>query len=419
MAFNEILSLLFFFTVSYGLGSFFTAKLNFERNYERYIMQTGFGIAVFAVLIALLGIIRIPLHWSIFLLLSLIGIFLEYKRGTKYSIQLKKSTFYFAGAIVVFIFAMTMYLTGAFSYDYLENDDSWAHAHGISYVKESMSILEPIKGRQILQYLDAYPPAYEGILGVINQISNSTKWTLKVYNSLFIGLSIIFLFFLTFALTKRNDIALWSSFFAAIIPAFFSHFIWSHTLALMFFPISLYALVKIREQKNFMYATSICGAAIFVTSIDEAIKFGLFMAIFFIIISLNGKKINKEILISGLLICIIAFVAWWGPMLYKYGSPEEVLKKGFIEGAGGATHPSIKIEPIGVLGSGTRQHGIYTWKEFLFASENNMINAPWGIGLVISILSIIGLVVLILSKEEIMTKYTIIAFFIFIKTIIF
>jgi len=419
MIVQQILSIIFFLFVSYGLGALLCKRINFEKTQERYVMQTGAGIALFVVLLSLFGVLRIPLYWQLFLAISMIGIYFEHK-SVSYKVPIKKSTVFFLIAFLIFLFSFYMYTKGAFSYPHLEDDDPWGHAQAVSYVTEEKSILEPIEGRQIFQYLDAYPPAFDGILGVVNQISSSVSWTLKFFNALFISLSLLFLYFLAEHITKKSSIALASTFIASMTPAYFSHFIWGHSLALMLFPLSLYYLVRSKENKEFIPAASVCGAAIFVTSIDEALKLMLFLAAYLVFFTIFEKKLSLNTVLVGFLIVIIATVSWWGFMLYKYETLSNLRKVGFGEGEEGAYHPSIKIKPIGVLGSATRQHGVYTIrdfflidisksifspKEFFLVDSVNMINVPLGIGFASMILIIVGAIFLIYGNEKKSTKY--------------
>ena len=130
-----ISSIFFFLAVLLGLGHsasrFVTESPNFL---ERNLMRLGFGMAFFIVLGFLLNLMHIPIDWKIFLLISLIlpvaDIFRKLKSPSKIIGSIKLTKYDLSTIVMLLLFAATfyMYSKGAFSYNYLEDDDPWSHA---------------------------------------------------------------------------------------------------------------------------------------------------------------------------------------------------------------------------------------------------------------------------------------------------
>ena len=69
----DIFSIIVFFIIMYGFGFTLTSFVkNSDNWYERNIMRIGIGLGLFIVLGAFLNLVRIPIDWKIFLILSLI-----------------------------------------------------------------------------------------------------------------------------------------------------------------------------------------------------------------------------------------------------------------------------------------------------------------------------------------------------------
>ena len=195
----SLVTILLFFVYTIGLGFTATHLIKVKESdefVERWLMRIGIGLGVFVLLGIILNIFHIPLHWWIFLLLSVAyPLFSLIKIRTKQPYKLTKGTVYSLVMLFLFVFSLVMYAGGAYQYPYLEDDDPWSHALGVSYIAKEKTLYEPIDGRVFFQYVDPYPPGYELVMGVLHQTSGDMIFTLKFFNALIISLGTIFFFF--------------------------------------------------------------------------------------------------------------------------------------------------------------------------------------------------------------------------------
>ena len=112
MDLSQLVSIILFFVIMWGLGLSLTFFIKNKAGFfEKNIMNVAIGIAFFAVLAALLAILKIPLYWFIFLILALIvPVFYLFKNKSnlKFSFGLKKSHIY-----LLIILILTFYLLTA------------------------------------------------------------------------------------------------------------------------------------------------------------------------------------------------------------------------------------------------------------------------------------------------------------------
>ena len=414
------ITIILFFVYLLGLG--FTAlslfKIKPKYFYERLTIMIALGLSMLVLLTALIPLLRIPLDWKIILVLS-IGyptcyIFKNFKKifahlvSKEFKEEIKPSITIIL-LVLIFAFTFFMYHKGAFAYSYLEDDDPWAHAIAAKYVATEKTVYEPVAGQQVLLYLDARGPGYEGIMGILHQTSSSLSWTLKFFNALIISLGILFFFYFAKSLLKSSSKAILATFFLAMIPTYLTHFIWTHSLALTLVIASLYFLINFTSSFKESFVAAIPIAAVFVTSESDSIKLILLIALFFIARSIIMKKLDYKSASAGFFGLLISAVLWWIPMLVKYGGISGLLKAGLNLGgekvAASALHPSIQgIKYFGTLGSATRQHGVYTLKDIFFAEGQNMINVPIGVGIVLMCLVVLGVIYLLIKKRNLLKE---------------
>ncbi len=393
------LSIIIFFAITFCLGYSVTKWVKESDNFlERNLMRIGIGLGVFIALGLLLNLIRVPLDWKTFLSLGivipLIYSFIIIKNfgslnNLKKSFRLKITKYDIIIFIVIIIFTLTlyMYVKGAFSYPWLEDDDSWSHAVGVKYVATEKTVFT----KQPVRYIDPYPPSYDMLLGILHQTNDSVYWTLKFFNALIISLSIIFFFFFVKEISDSNR-ALFSTFALASVPAFLSHFIWAISLSLPLYFISFYAIERIKYDKKWIFVASMVIGVTLITSPTHSTYFGLFLAIYFVIMAVLDKSILIKYTSAGLLGLIISFLLWWLPSIIRHGLT------GTLNGIGIGTKSSF----VSVAGTGDR---VYSIKDFFIAEKGNMINSPIGIGLVLSLLLIIAFVSLIYRYRNELNKY--------------
>ncbi len=431
------ITIVLFFVYCWGLGftalSFVQKKPEFRL--ERFCLAVALGLGIFPILAVILNFVHIPLDWKIFLLLSLIWpiiIFGKKLRANdfttpKFSFSFTKSELMLCGAIVLMLLSLFMYTKGAFAYPYLEDEDPWGHSIGMKYVALEKTAYDPVLKDQtkidwVLSYIDPYPPAYDVLIGVLHQTSPDLNWTMKFFNALIISLGVLFFYLFAKEFVGNSGKALFATFFLAMIPSYLSHFIWAHGYAVtLFFP-AMYALVMIKEDAKWMWVTLLMVASIGVTqNIEEPIKLTTMLLLFVIVASVVRKQFLKKEFAA---ICggvALSFV-WWGMMIYKYGV------KGMIQYYTGeriissVSSPSLAVGSVSmsflsslsskvyeawraVTSSGGSGSRAYNFGDFFYAKSANAINNPIGIGVVLSLLVLLGLVWVLWRYRKSLTSH--------------
>ena len=249
----EIAAITYFFTVILGLGYSFKELMNlkFEDPLEKIIFLIGLGLSGFVLVSIPLSIFN-GIVWYNFLIISiLIPIYSLYKKIKNNKIKfhpIKISKEYIiVGLITASLFCI--YLIGAFSYPYLEDDDSWGHSKAAKYVSIYHTYYQP--DHLPLHYLEPYPPFYATLMGTLHQIHfESVQWVLKFFNVLLIALGLPFAYIWLRKFTKSEKISIISIFLLASLPSFMSHFIWAQTLSLVLWFPALYSIERLKEEKN-------------------------------------------------------------------------------------------------------------------------------------------------------------------------
>jgi hypothetical protein len=139
-----------------------------------------------------------------------------------------------------------MLYIGAARNPWLEDDDSWSHAVGAHYVAKFETTAQPYP--PFSHYLEPYPPYYTAIMGVLHQTQPDLQWTLKFFNALIVGLSLIAAFFAFERMSGDSRKAAAATVILGILPAYMSHFIWSQTLAVPVFFVAMWACASLDER---------------------------------------------------------------------------------------------------------------------------------------------------------------------------
>jgi len=389
-----VLSVIFFLVVMFGLG-FSLSKLTTESGnfLERNLMRIGLGIGMFLVLSLLLNLVRIPLDWRIFLILSIVipmyFIFKNVKNFEfgKFSFKITKYDISIILMLLVFGASVFVYTKGAFSYPYLEDDDSWSHAMSAKYVSEVKTLFST--GSASFHYMDPYPPTYSSLMGVIHQTNDSVHWTLKFFNALVISMGVIFFYFFVKTFTGNYNKALFSTFALASVPAFMSHFIWSISLSVPLYFVSFYCLERIKYDKRWVILSVVMIGASLVVSPTHSTYFGIFFVLYYATKVILERKLLLLYAASGFFGALSSLLIWWGPMLFKHGL------FGTLEGMGLAVGRGETI--FGVVGTVEKY---YTFRDFFIAQKTNMINNPIGIGIFLSLLVMISIVVILIRNYQ-------------------
>ncbi len=371
-------TLALFFALCYGLGYLLTFSVKNADNFlERHLMRIGIGLGGFIALGYLLNLLRIPLDYKIFLFLIVLGILAAngYRYWKTKSLGIKKTTFsvnvYVLGMLILFAITFFMYHKGAFSYPYLENDDPWGHAVGAKFVAMEKTLFRP-EGASI-RYVDPYPPAYDLLMGVLNQTNDSIYWTLKFINALILSLSIIFFYFFAKELLSSSKKALFAAFALFAMPAFMSHFIWAIALTIPLMFVSFYCLERIREERSWAIPAAIVIGATLTISPSHSAYFALFLAIAVALKTILARRFlwNEYFASAGGI--AISLSLWWIPAVARHGVKEALAGLG-LQSASAA---------LNVSGTGDRQYGL---SDFMIAKGQNLINNPTGLGIIITLL---------------------------------
>jgi hypothetical protein len=406
----SLITIIYFFIMMIFLGYTIYKLLNIKignNPYEKTIMILGFGIATFPILSIIFNTIKIPLHFMIFLIISsiipLINLY-KYISNKKFNLTLKNeyintNLYYFLIVLIFSIILFSVFLYGSNKYEYLENDDPWYHAEGTKYVSvfKTYSVSEPFT-----RYLEPYPPSYDVLMGVLHQLNTKVQWTLKFFNSLLIGLSILFFYYFSEKFFRNKNIALISSFLLTIIPCYLSHFIWAQSYSLIMYPIAFYILndlilnknKKIKENIKLNYkliiAFGIFSSSIYVMQPSSALIFLIFSGLFFLGSSIFRREIQYLIilaLITGLIISLV----YWVPTQIKFSDSENTETIESLQKVRNLFDKEEKFELR--LGE---QTNTYSFKDFETAQKHSKIDQAIGIGKFLFYIFIASLILIIL-----------------------
>src|SRR3989338_6933972 len=173
---EKAITIVIFLVITFGLGYSGTIFLNKKSDLsEDILMNFGIGLGIFPMLIVILNTLKIDLSWHIVLILSLIIpiahlIFNRKSTGTGIKEKIRKiyesdDSLHIVTVLFISAILFGVYVNGAFSYPYLEDDDSWDHAAGAKYVSIFKTYSLP-KDLYVTHYLEPYPPSYDVLMGI-------------------------------------------------------------------------------------------------------------------------------------------------------------------------------------------------------------------------------------------------------------
>lgn len=396
----SIITIFLFFVYCYGLGFTVSSFVkNSENFFERNLMRIGFGLSLLPFLALVLNIIKIPADWKIILIISILYpiyfIFknyskLDFSRFTK--IRITKTNLSILLMLLIFAGTFYVYGTGSFKYPYLEDEDPWGHSEGVKYFSIEKNVFK--KTAEFVRYMNPYPPTYDILMGILHQTNDSVYWTLKFFNALIVSLSIIFFYFFVKEISNNRNKALFATFALASIPAFLSHFIWAIALTVSLFFVSFYAVERIKYDKKWWILSGLVMVTTLTSSPTHSTYFGLFFVLYILTKIILERKILFYHALAGLTAVFLSFIFWWIPMFVRYGF------FGTLEGLGVGIGKS-GLSAFSHAGTGDR---VYTFQDFFIAQKQNMINNPIGIGIVLSILTVIALIFLFLKFKDLIKK---------------
>lgn len=362
-------------------------SFGFALTREKSLITIGFGIAAIAVVSMAFNLVGIPLNWVIFLVIAIaiLGYFI-YKKELDLKVERPERAILLV--LLMALINVLVFWNGSNAYPYLEDGDPWIHATGVKWVKmtESFSTHFDAENFQRL-YIEPYPPAYDVLLGILHQMTLSVTQTLRFFNVLLVGMALVAAFYCFDVITGNRRLALFATFLLLALPSFMSHFIWAQTLSMLLLFVSFYGLERGLKDKKYIVPTAVAIASIAVTQPSTAAIF-VFLAGMYLVAKFlsTGKEALKPIIIMGVLGLLISMI-YWVPITIKYGT--ELTMKG------------IGITPTKFTSSTEDTSGgiVYSISDFVFAPSASKIDQQTGIGLVISILAVVGFALALLSLK--------------------
>lgn len=341
---ERIKTILLFVVMSYGIGYTIIGFVNHGRSpgrekpedpFEKHFMTLGVGLSMIPILTLILSTFDIPLDATLLLVISLIYpaysmLIKRQKIGLdKYTLtNLLENKNALTAMIVVMLASLYLFvlLKGALTLPYLEDDDSWDHAIGAKYISVVKDYSLP-EGVPVTHYLEPYPPTYDGLMGILHQYNSSVQWTLKFFNALLIGISIITAYYFIRLFTGDEKIALGGAFILTVVPCYLSHFIWAHTLGHVLFYPTLYAVEMSNRDRKWALPAILAIASVTVTQPMISLVFGLFYVLYYITRVIFERKLLKQFFAIGILGLLLAVVFFWGQMVLKYGTGFEKIDR--------------------------------------------------------------------------------------------
>ncbi|MDA1196449.1 MAG: hypothetical protein O2779_00615 [Nanoarchaeota archaeon] len=390
----SIITIILFFIYTYCLG-YTLAKNNDAPTIEKHTMRIGIGLAVLPFLLVLLHTLHLPVDWKIVLVIIIIKPLIDIIKHPKLTSKPKitKSDLYGASAIGIALVVLVVFLNGAFNYPYFEDDDPWVHAVGVKYVSIEKKLDDP---NNKLKYIDPYPPGYDAVIGTLHQTSPDIMWTMKFFNSLIIAIGIACFFFFAKTFMQSSQKALLATATLAMLPSYLSHFIWAHALVITLFIISLYPVLKVEEDKRWILPAVLAITGMVLTQPSQPIKYAVMFGIFLLVKSIVQKKIPVRqglTIAGGYLLSLI----WWIKNGVSFGSrvyndqPEL-----YINAPTGLAKVWATIQDFFPPQGGTATRA-YSFNDFFVVKSQNLINNPVGLGVAISIITLLSIAILLLA----------------------
>ncbi len=395
-----VFSTLLFFLYLWGFG-YSVMKISrapeATHGIERNVMRLGIGMGVLLLLAMIFNVLHIPLDWRIFLVLALAGpLYYTIRTPPKATrIVLRTHDLYLIVVALIVIVNFYTYLSGAFAYPYLENDDSWSHATGSKFISIEKTFDEP-PGRAF-QYMNPYPPSYDFIMGLMHQVTDDLHWTLKFYNALLTSMGILLFYFFAKQFLGSPLKGVIATLILASVPAYLSHFIWAPVLAMFMFYPSLYALEKISQDKRWIGpAIAALGGLLVAHPTHTLTLYGL-IGLYVIVKTVALKNMHYLTAYTG---GIAASLSWWALHGYDFATSlmsgsgiDKIVEAEAAQGEG-ILHRIISALTSSLFSptSGTASRA-YTFNDFFVTQSQNLINNPLGIGQVAFTLFLASLVV--------------------------
>lgn len=396
---------------SWGFGFTATKFIKNPDNFvERNLIRIGIGLAIIPLILVLLNLVYLPIDWKLILLFSMASpAYFIFKAKTKKKKIIKEEIFkkdkthifiYIVLFIALVLFAV--YLRGAFNYPYLEDDDPWSYSEAAKYVSVEKNLNDDAN---IFKFLDPYPPAYVGFMGLLHQTSHSLSWTLKFFNALIISLGLVFFYLFAKRFTGNEQTALFSTFVLSVLPSFFTHFIWAISFAIPVFFVVLYCLEKIEGEKKWIYPLTLVVSGFMLTQPSKILKVLLLLFVYLIIKGVYKKQFLKKELLgvcSGVALSGLWWFTRWRTLFLTRPKVNLLNETTFNIFSLPKIQEYLKTEIFSST-SGTAT-GPYTFDDFFIAKTQGGINIHVGFGIIAAILLILGIIYVLKNYKMLKDK---------------
>ena len=336
-----------FFFIAAGLGGILRS-VKFGDIFEELIVRVLFGVAIFPVIaipVASFSALT-PLVMCAIAVVCLV--LSDFSRWKIIAILKEKNIF-----IVLFMALVLfgVYYAGFDSHNWLEDGDPNGHAEAASYISHYHTYNKPVD-LFITRYIEPYPVGYQLWMGLLSQLNGNVNNVLKVFNALFIVLTLPAFYYFVKKLFNNPSHALFATFVLFALPAFSTRFIFSQSLAMLQMIVAFYFLAGVvrGEKLNFIWAGLALGA-LCLTHQTTGVVMGVLVAIWFVVDSVYNKKINREF-IFALVVALLVASPWWISQFTRYGweNIKYQLNLGRLgETSFGLTDPQLKFYTIGDL----------------------------------------------------------------------
>ncbi len=425
---------------------------------EKIFIRLGTGILLMSVVGVIFNHLRVPLHWVSFLILSFIIGFLGIRKALPslkkdyFSIKknitefkLSRNSIYLILGLVLLAISFNMYMTGSFVFPWLENGDAYGYAMQSKYIAEHMTY----EADEMFGFYSApYTQGYQIVMGVMHQTNDSLYWSMKFYHGIVISLSIIFMYFMLLKVSKKHDVAFWGTFSLLAVPAWITHFIFSLSYNMALMPVFFYALFSIDDDKDWSIISGLLLGSILINHFYTAVIIftTITIVLFTRLVFLQRIKFHIKSVTIGLLTWLVFLVPtlskhWnsfgdgqaevgglrymlpiiniflerrllllllpivFGLIFYLYKKPflakktrlllKSTFRKQLFYIISLALALVFLILPDRILyarGTGTIEYGL---EHFFVATDVNLINNPFGIGLFLMVVFLIGCLIIL------------------------
>lgn len=413
---TEILAILYLVIVTFGFGISLNYFFKFTNAFTEFVYKVfsllviGFGFFVLSIF--LLGMIRIPMYYPIFLIISLIIPFIllitYYKTSYYKQIRLPNINIQQLAVLVIVMAFFSMMIYGAFSYNWLEDDDPYSYAEGAKYVAQMHTYHSDSSLQSYNTYL--FPHSHctlTTIFGILNQFSHNMIFLMKFFICFALLMGIIGFFLFVYDFTQQHRFAIVATAILAITPCFAGHFIFNYTLSVCLFCIFLFTLSLSFSNKKYTILSGMILGSVLIThpiaGIQAAVVMFIMLIFYFVYdIVINRLLLTKSnvlrIILVGLLGILFA-MPFYGDLVVS-GQFDSFYDRAFRSGI-------VKMSTGNYYDTKD-----YVLNDFIIAPMQSNMDQQMGVGIFLFTICIIGLMIMIwYTKFNNMMLYTILFLF--------